>query len=138
VVLGETFDGWKSLDYIFDLVINLARKGKGPGAKRVGIVKKTRIETFPDGEEFPWSYDEISKRYGAATMEREAKTITLATPEQVKEIKNLMEVVRLPEGQMEKWFAKANVEVWEDMPGDVMEKCLDYVKNRLPSNTAAA
>lgn len=139
VVLGETFDGWKSLDYIFDLVINLSKKGKGPGAKRVGIVKKTRIESFPDGDEFPWSYDEISKRYGSVTLEREAKTITLASPAQVTEIKNLLEVVRLPDGTVEKWFSKANVEVWDDMPGDVMEKCIEYVKNRLPiGNTAAA
>src|SRR5689334_1290781 len=43
-VLGQTFDGWRQLDYWFDLVVELGKKGK----KRFGRVVKTRLESFPD------------------------------------------------------------------------------------------
>jgi hypothetical protein len=134
-VLGMTFDGWKQLDYWFDLVIEINRK---KGSKdRVGKIVKTRIATFPDQETFDWSYDQIKQRYDAATLEREARVVALASPAQVTELNNLLAVVRLPEGTVEKWLAKANVEVLEDMPADVLDKCITYVKERLPNIAAA-
>ena len=132
--LGYTFDGWKQLDYWFDLVVELGKKGK----KRMARVAKTRIETFPDEDVFEWSYDAIKKRYDASILEREAQQVALATPDQVKELKELLHVVRLPEGLVDKWLAKAQVDTFEDMPADMINKCIEYVKNRLPGNIAAA
>ena len=132
--LGYTFDGWKQLDYWFDLVVELGKKGK----KRMARVAKTRIETFPDEDVFEWSYDAIKKRYDASILEREAQQVALASPEQVKELKELLHVVRLPEGLVDKWFSKARVDTWEDMPADTIVKCIEYVKNRLPGRVAAA
>jgi hypothetical protein len=132
--LGYTFDGWKQLDYWFDLVVELGKKGK----KRMARVAKTRIETFPDEDVFEWSYDAIKKRYDASILEREAQQVALATPDQVREIKELLHVVRLPEGLVDKWLSKAQVDTFEDMPAETHNKCIDYVKNRLPGNVAAA
>jgi hypothetical protein len=132
--LGYTFDGWKQLDYWFDLVVELGKKGK----KRMARVAKTRIETFPDEDVFEWSYDAIKKRYDASILEREAQQVALATPDQVRELKELLHVVRLPEGLVDKWLTKAQVDTFEDMPSDTINKCIDYVKNRLPGNIAAA
>jgi len=152
-VIGQTFDGWKQLDYWFDLVVELSRSrrekrvaGKGQhgnaggpdGTGRVAKVVKTRLEQFPDGEVFEWSYDTIKKRCDVEQLEREAHMVRLASPEQVTEIQSLLSIVRLPEGTVEKWFAKAGVETWDDMPFDVLQKCLDFVKNRFPSAAAAA
>jgi hypothetical protein len=131
--LGYTFDGWRQLDYWFDLVIELGKKGR----KRNGKVVKTRIETFPDEDVFEWSYDAIKARYDASTLEREAQAVKLATPQQVGEMNALLNVVRLPEGLVEKWFSKANIDQWEDMPAEAMSKCLDYVKSRFPTAAAA-
>jgi hypothetical protein len=131
--IGFTFDGWKQLDYWFDLVIELQKKGK----KRVGVVRKTRIESFPDEDVFEWGYDAIKRRYDVSVLEKDAAPVKLASPEQVREIKDLLSLVKLPEGTVEKWFAKANVDLWEDMPGDVVQKCIEYVKGRLPAMTAA-
>jgi hypothetical protein len=133
-VTGMTFDGWRGLDYAFDLVIELQKHQK----KRMGRVVKTRIETFPDGEEFEWSYDAIRQRYAADVLERDAKVVALASPEQVKELKNLLEFVRLPEGTTDRWLAKANVETWEDMPADAIDKCIVHVKSKLPAIETAA
>lgn len=135
VKLGQTFDGYKKLDYVFDLVIELDRDKRSK--KRTGKVTKTRLAQFPDGDVFPWSYEEITKRYDPTTLEREAKTVALATPEQVLELKNLLEVVRLPEGTVDKWLAKAGVDEFGDMPAETLEKCITYVKDRLPNIAAA-
>src|SRR5947209_1886373 len=132
--LGYTFDGWRQLDYWFDLVVELGKKGR----KRVARVVKTRIESFPDEEVFEWSYDAVRARYNVDMLEKQAQAVALASPEQVREIKELLNVVRLPDGTIDKWFAKAGVEIWEDMPAELIGKCIDYVKNRLPSAIAAA
>ena len=132
--LGYTFDGWRQLDYWFDLVIELGKKGK----RRFAKVVKTRIEQFPDEDTFEWSYEAIKKRYDAGMLEKEAQAVKLASRDQVREIKDLLSVVRLPEGVVEKWFAKAGVEEWDDMPAEVIDKCIQFVKNRLPNAAAAA
>src|SRR5205085_11496014 len=62
--LGYTFDGWRQLDYWFDLVIELGKKGK----KRLGKVVKTRMDAFPDEDVFEWSYDAIRKRYDPSIL----------------------------------------------------------------------
>jgi len=131
--LGYTFDGWRQLDYWFDLVVELTKKGK----KRLGKVVKTRIESFPDEDVFEWSYDAIRQRYDQSTLERQANVVRLASQQQVAEIQQLLNVVRLPEGLVDKWFSKANVETWEDMPGELIAKCIDYVKSRFPTSVAA-
>lgn len=131
--LGYTFDGWRQLDYWFDLVVELGKKGK----KRHAKVVKTRIDSFPDEDVFEWSYDSIRQRYDAKMLEKEAQAVALARPDQVREIKDLLSIVRLPEGTVEKWLAKAGVDEWEDMPGDLIARCIEYVKNRLPSAHAA-
>ncbi len=132
--LGYTFDGWRQLDYWFDLVVELGKKGK----KRFAKVVKTRVASFPDEDVFEWSYDAILQRYDAQMIEKEATAMRLATAEQVREMRELLNVVRLPDGTTDKWFAKAGVEVWEDMPAETIRKCIEYVKNRLPAAVAAA
>src|SRR5437762_2340101 len=76
--LGYTFDGWRQLDYWFDLVVELGKKGK----KRFAKVAKTRLEQFPDDDVFEWSYDSIRKRYDPGILERQASQVKLATPMQ--------------------------------------------------------
>jgi hypothetical protein len=136
-VIGQTFEGWKQLDYIFDLVINLDKKGK----KRFAKVTKTRIDTFPDEDVFEWGYPAIKKRYedfaGAGILDREAQAVSLASNEQVKELRGLLEVVKLPDGTVDKWLSKAGVETFEDMTTDVIDKCIGYTRGRLPTGTAA-
>ena len=132
--IGYTFDGWRQLDYWFDLVMELSKKGK----KRMAKVVKTRIDRFPDDEVFEWSYEAIRQRCDVAMLERPANAVALASPQQVSEIKELLAVVKLPDGTTDKWFAKAGVDDWADMPADVIAKCIEYVKNRLPAIAAAA
>ncbi len=125
-VLGQTFDCYKKLDYLFDLVFEIQKRAKD----RVGIVKKSRIESFPDGETFPFSYDEIAKRYGAEVMEREAVSEKLATKEQIARLKELIELYKEPQEIIDKWLSKANAESFDEMNESIIVKLIKHMENK--------
>lgn len=126
-VLGQTFDCYKKLDYLFDLVFEIQKRG----TSRVGFVKKSRIEAFLDGETFPFSYDEIAKRYGREILERDAVAQKLATPSQVSELTSLINLLKIPEESWQKWLDKAESERFEEMPFDSIQKCIDFLKTKI-------
>lgn len=126
-ILGQTFDGYKKLDYLFDLVFEIQKRGD----KRVGLVKKSRIEGFPDGETFPFSYDEIANRYGRDILERDAVAQELANSDQVIEIKRLIELLNVPEETTQKWLDKSSSETFDDMPADAIIKCIEFLNKKI-------
>ena len=130
--LGTTYDGWKRLIYAFDLAIELERRG----ARRVGIVRKTRIEAFPDGDVFDFSYAEIAKRYGEGVVEREAVPVAAASPERVARLKALIDLLKLDSDTVGAWLKKANVDGLDDMPADAVEKCIDFVDKKIAAAAA--
>lgn len=127
VDLGQTFDCYAKLDYLFDLVFELQKRGK----ERVGIVRKTRCESFPEGEVFPFCYDEIANRYGREVLERGSKTESLATAEQVAELTRLVDVFKLPAETVDKWLDKALAASFDEMPTDAIQKCIDHLRKQL-------
>lgn len=131
-VLGQTFDCYKKLDYLFDLVFEIQKRGD----KRIGIVKKSRIESFPDTDTFAFNYEEIANKFGKEVLERDAKPQELATPEQVKELTRLIELLKTPEEIYTKWKSKASAEEWSEMPRDAMEKCIQYLKSTIQGEVA--
>jgi hypothetical protein len=131
-VLGQTYDCYKKLDYLFDLVFEIQKRGK----ERVGIIKKSRIETFPDGETFPFAYEEIAIRYGKEILERTAQAEKLAEKDQIKEIERLIELLKVPRETTDKWLAKANSEKWEEMPYEAIQKCINYLKSEIQGEAA--
>ncbi len=126
-VMGQTFDCYKKLDYLFDLVFEIQKRGK----ERMGIVKKSRIESFPDGDQFPFCYDSIADKYGRSILERDAIAEVLATIEQVKELKRLIELLKVPAEVSDKWLDKANAEVFEEMNGELIQKCIDSLQSKI-------
>lgn len=131
-VLGQTFDCYKKLDYLFDLVFEIQKRGK----ERVGVIKKTRIETFPEGDTFPFCYDEIAKRYGKDVLEKNSSIEKLADIQQVKEIKRLIELMVVSEETYQKWLDKSNAETFDEMPYDSIQKCIDYLKSKIQGEAA--
>ncbi len=131
-VLGQTFDCYKKLDYLFDLVFEIQKRGDS----RVGMVKKSRIEKFPDTDTFPFNYEEIAKRFGKEILEKDSVPQELATPEQVKELTRLIELLKTPEEVYSKWKTKASAEEWSEMPKDAIEKCISYLKSTIQGEAA--
>lgn len=131
-VLGQTFDCYKKLDYLFDLVFEIQKRGK----ERVGIVKKSRIESFQDLESFPFSYDEIATRYGRDVLERSAVAQELANESQVKEIIRLIDLIKVPEETWQKWLDKACSDRWEEMPQEAIQKCIEHLRKQIQGEAA--
>lgn len=125
-ILGKTYDGYKRLDYLFDLVIEGQKRGKD----RVGIVRKTRIEGFPDGETIPFCYAEIAKRYGLDIIERDAIPEVLATPAQVETLKQLIHVYKESPETVQKWLDKANANSFEEVNSAIMEKLINFMRKK--------
>lgn len=125
-VLGQTFDCYKKLDYLFDLVFEIQKRGK----ERIGLIKKSRIETFPDGETFPFSYNEIALRYGKDILERDAVAERLASKEQIGRLKMLIELYKEPQETIQKWLDKANAESFDEMNESIISKLIVYMENK--------
>lgn len=60
-------------------------------------------------------------------IEAPCSKIILATKEQVAEIKNLLEIIKTPEGQEEKWLKSCQVDSWEEMSTDTIKKFIDQI-----------
>ena len=133
-VLGQTFDCYKKLDYLFDLVFEIQKRGK----ERVGVVKKSRLETFEDMETFPFSYDEIAKRYGVQILERDAVAEKLASKEQVARLRELIELYKEPQEVIDKWLDKANAETFDEMNETVINKLIVHMGNKSKPKDEAA
>jgi len=126
-IIGDTFDCYKKLDFVFDLVLEIQRRGKD----RIALVKKSRIESFANSDPFPFSYGAIAKYYGKDVLERDAIAQELAGEEQVKEVIRLIDLIKVPEEIYKKWLDKAGSEKWEEMPRDAIEKCIDHLKSKI-------
>lgn len=126
-VIGSTFDCYKKLDYMFDLVFEIQKRGK----ERIGIVRKTRIESFVDSEQFPFSYDSIAEKYGRSILEKDAIAQKLATREQVLGIKRLIDLLKIPEETVQKWLDKDGAETIEEMSFDYSTKCLNALTAKM-------
>jgi hypothetical protein len=124
VEVGSTFDCWDKLEYELDLCLNIIKAG----STRNSRVRKSRLTGFPDASVFPWSYADFAKLYGKDVIEKKSESITLATPEQLKEVERLLSLVKLPEGQEDKWLKQANVEGWEEMETTRTQKAIEHIK----------
>jgi len=59
------------------------------------------------------------------------KQVIVASDDQIAEVKRLLEIVKLPDGTIDKWFHKAGVDAWEEMDADIVAKCITSLKEKL-------
>lgn len=126
-VIGNTYDCYKKLDYIFDLVFEIQKRGES----RVAVIKKSRVKTFEDNSSFTFNYDEVSKKYGKKYLERDAVAEVLATEEQVLELKKIINLLKVDGEVVQKWLKKADSETIEEMNSKFIQKCIDYLKSKI-------
>ncbi len=125
--IGFVPDAHEKLEYELHLCLRIVKEGES----RRATVKKSRLIEFADGSRFDWSYDEFTKKYNRKVMEAAAKQIVLASPEQLAELGELLEIVRLPDGEVDKWLKKANVETLAEMPADKLAACIAMLKGKI-------
>lgn len=131
-VIGETFDCWKKLDYLFDLVFKIEKRG----ADRMGRVVKTRCERFPECDLFPFSYGEVAERYGRSILEKKAAPEVLASAADIAELTRLIELLKVSQETTDKWLDKAKAETLAELPADVAKKCIEHLTNQITKAAA--
>jgi hypothetical protein len=131
-VLGSTFDCYKKLDYIFDLILEVQKRGK----ERVAIVKGTRLKEFEESAIIPCCYKEFSKRYSVEALERISVAQEIADIYQVNELLRLIDLLKVPRETYEKWLDKAGSEDWLEMPASAIQKCIDFLTSKIKGEAA--
>lgn len=125
-VIGQTYDGLKGLDYLFDTVIRIVKQGD----KRVAFKIKDRTGKFPD--RFDYTYDKILELWGEG-IERSAESVEMASPEQVRMVKELLTALQIDDEWEVKCLRKADVNSWDEMDAASIQKCIDYLSKRVPN-----
>jgi hypothetical protein len=127
--IGVGPDSMKGDSYFFDFVFSLDLIN----GKRVAHTIKERAEIgknkFP--ETFEWEYKNFLKFYGEDVITRQAVAVEMATPEQVGEVERLLTVVKVDDSSVMAWFTKADVESWDQMTKDQIQKCIDFLKKKI-------
>src|SRR3990167_98097 len=95
---GNTFEGYPKMEYDLDLFIEIL-----PGYKNF-LIKKSRIESLPQGETMPLSFKHFAEIYGAEILEADVKPAEMANDEQVKKINGLIEALNIGQDQIDKWL----------------------------------
>jgi len=136
-VIGDTFDGWKKLDFLFDLVFFLERDATG---RRIATVGKTRLtKQFPDQSKFEWSFDNLAERYGREKLEAKAKAVSLADPALVAQFEGLL--AKLSEDDRKALKIDRALKEYEsiaDMPAERIAKGVEIITKHLDRPAPAA
>jgi hypothetical protein len=64
-------------------------------------------------------------------IEGAVKTITLATPEQLEELKRLLETVRVAEDFESKCFARVGASKWSEFEQGQMTQIINHLKGKM-------
>lgn len=128
--IGVGPDSMKGDNYFFDNVFQLNVSND----KAVATTIKQRSEPlyppkFPD--QFEWSYENFCKFYGKEIIEREAVPVLMASEEQVARVKQLIEVIKVPDTQIEKWFTTFDVDEWEETTCEQIQKCIELMETKI-------
>jgi len=128
--IGQTFDGEKSLPYLFDSVLELQRE------KNVfrAVVHKDRGLRLSDIE---WDapsprvlYETIEGAYGKENLEKEVVPVSLATMAQVQEIADLFELLEYTPDKIRKGLDKYNAEAVKDLGHEDARKILTTLRKK--------
>jgi len=122
---GTTFDGWDKMEYLLDLWIEIPKGGK------TFIVKKSRIDSLPQDDSMPLSYEKFADVYGADIIEAPVVPADLATDEQIAKVKKLVEILNVEEDQIAKWFKKADVDDWFEMTSKQIESLIEVLNKKI-------
>lgn len=125
--IGKCADVWDKLIYELDLTLQVVKQGPS----RYGIVKKSRLLGFPDGDRFDLDYAEFAKRYGKDFIEAETKTITLASPESVAEIKRLVALLSISEEDVDKVLKKGAADKIEELSEEHAKKTITWLQAKI-------
>lgn len=124
---GSTFDGYDKLEFDMDLWLEAVKMGN----TRTLTVRKSRIETLPEGKEISLDYKEFADLYGKDIIEKDSKPVDMATSEQALKLRALLDVVKIEPDIVGKWLEKAGVDKFEDMTAAQVNGCIGMCEKKL-------
>lgn len=129
--IGETFDGEKSLPYLFDTIVRLYRDPQG---RFMGECLKDRSNRLPQGE-FEVSYGLFEKLFGKTTLGREARPLALATDEQKRRIRDHIERFGMTPEQVSKRLLAYGAECLDELAVESAEVIINKFESALAGKT---
>lgn len=127
IYAGSTYDGYKKLHYDLDLWL----QAKMVGTKRFATVAKSRIDAFPVLTDINLDFPTFQKLYGASVIDEEVAPIVLATAEQLAEIQRIVDLLKIPQEDLDKWLAKAQAVELDDLSKENATKFLEFLTKKL-------
>lgn len=130
VKVGLAPEQGKGIEYEFDMLMELT-------TEHVATVSKDRTGQFQDKmiEKPDEKFGEELKAWlesGTPAAKPAKPSAEVASAEDIADLKDMLKVVELPAGTVEKWLSSAKVARLEDMPADKLKKCIDYIGKRMP------
>lgn len=126
-VTGETFDAYKKLDHLFDLIVATKLVDK----KFMGYVIKSRIESIPTNSEINFSYKSLNELYEKDFIQEKAKPLTFLKEDIVKELNNLIEKTGTSESWVNKCLSKNGIGSLEELSEEAAHKMIDHLLKAL-------
>ncbi len=127
VEIGKMADTYDKLIYELDLALQISKRGPS----RKATVKKSRMIGFPEADSFDLDYPLFAERYGKDIIEKETVPVALASPEQVEEIKRLVDLLKIEKETTEKWLEKANAESFSEFNTDQAAKVIENLQKKI-------
>ncbi len=109
--IGETFDGEKSLPYLFDTIVRLYRDEKG---RFLGECLKDCSNKLPLGQ-FEISYGRFEELFGKKALGRKARPVVAATDEQKRQIREYIALFEMTPEQVARRLAAYGAEGVEEL-----------------------
>jgi energy-coupling factor transporter ATP-binding protein EcfA2 len=129
---GTQPDGAKNIEGDMGIVLQLRRANSYPS--NALVMKWRRDPEDSRGkvpQSFPLTLESFCKIEGSGALDRTREPIQLATDEQLAQMEKMLNVVKVPEGDVAKWFKKAGVESFSEMPSETIGKCIAFCQDLL-------
>lgn len=127
--VGSTFDGYDKLEYILDLWIEILKGGK------TFMVRKSRINSFVQGNSYPLSYDKFAELYGKDVMEKAPVPLVLANSAQLTQLEGLIEALNISIEQQTKVLSSFDVDKFNDLTEDQCQKVIESLQKKIKALT---
>ena len=126
-VIGETFDGEKSLPYLFDTIVRLFRDEQ---ARFMASCLKDRTKQLP-AEPFESSCAVFEQAFGLETLSREAHPISSVSDEQLEQLRTCIGALGLTPAHVTKRLAAYGATRLDDLTADTARTILTKLETAL-------
>lgn len=135
IEIGKVADVNEKLEYALGSVIYLKRQGK----KVKAYIEKSRYTGLPTGEayDFDEGYNLMCEKLGREVFEKTSQFEELATPEQLDEVRTLIQNLNVPEEWLNKRIATCRAVSLETMSQKDMQDLITLMLERVKKKGAS-